>query len=161
MRGEIDPTPRSLRDRLGEWLLIEYVTSPNLLDPEDLRRTVTDKTQAHTELLCLDQIGAYGIVGRRVAEGSPRSISWGELLAIQDVVPVETGVVVQSEPAVSVLPGTDPERGVGEMMRNPTDRKLERRAREILDDEIRKRKPNSRRLRGASTLKTPRAHRWG
>lgn len=80
----MEPTPRVLRDRLGDWLLIKYTTGPDL-DLEDFGRTVTNEAQARTELLYLDQIGAYGIVARKVAEGSPAFISWGAILRIQDV----------------------------------------------------------------------------
>jgi len=75
-------------------LLIKYATSLDLLDREDSGGTVTDEPHARTELLCLDQIGAYGIVARKVAGGSPEFISWGAILGIRGVKPVESGSVV-------------------------------------------------------------------
>jgi hypothetical protein len=36
-------------------------------------------------LLYLEEIGAYGVVVKKVAEGRPEFIPWGALLAILDI----------------------------------------------------------------------------
>jgi hypothetical protein len=36
-------------------------------------------------LLYLEEIGAYGVVVKKVAEGRPEFIPWGSLLAILDI----------------------------------------------------------------------------
>ena len=41
---------------------------------------VTGQPEARTELLYLEEIGAYGVVVKRVAEGRPEFIPWGALL---------------------------------------------------------------------------------
>ena len=83
-----EPTPRVLNDGLGKRLLIKYMTGPDV-DLEDVDRTVTGQPQARTELLYLDQIGTFGITVKKVAEGKPEFISWGALLAIQDITSAE------------------------------------------------------------------------
>ena len=80
------PTPRVPNDWLGERLLIKYMTGPDI-DLEDVDRTVSGQPQARTELLYLDQVGTFGIAVKKVAEGKPEFISWGALLAIQDITP--------------------------------------------------------------------------
>jgi hypothetical protein len=72
---------------LGERLLIEYMLGPDV-DPDGADRTVTGQSEASTELLYLDHIGAYGLVVKKVAEGRPEFIPWGAVLAILDVRPV-------------------------------------------------------------------------
>lgn len=88
-------TPQVLSDWLGYRVLIKYVTGPDPdIDPDDIDRTITGPLQGRTEMLYLDQIGTYGIVVKKVAEGNPEFISWGAVLAIQDVKPVEPDDVV-------------------------------------------------------------------
>jgi hypothetical protein len=70
-------------------IVSKYLTGPDV-DPEDADRTVTGQTEACTELLYLEQIGAYGVVVKKVAEGSPEFIPWGAVLAILDVRPSES-----------------------------------------------------------------------
>jgi hypothetical protein len=82
-------SPQVLNDWLGYRLLIKYITGPDV-DPEDADRAVTGQTEARTELLYLEQIGAYGVVVKKVAEGSPEFIPWGAVLAILDVRPSES-----------------------------------------------------------------------
>jgi hypothetical protein len=77
-------SPRVLNDWLGERLLVKYITGPDA-DPEGADRTVTGRPEARTELLYLEEIGAYGIVVKKVTEGRPEFISWGALLAILDI----------------------------------------------------------------------------
>ena len=83
-----EPSPPVLNDWLGKRLLIKYMTGPDV-DLEDADRAVTDQLQARTELLYLDQVGTFGIAVKKVAEGKPEFISWGALLAIQDITPAE------------------------------------------------------------------------
>ena len=83
-----EPTPPILNDWLGERVLIKYLTGPDI-ELEDLDRMVTGHLQARTELLYLEQVGAYGIAVKKVVEGKLEFIGWGALLAIQDVKPVE------------------------------------------------------------------------
>jgi hypothetical protein len=64
--------------------LVKYLTGPDA-DPEGVDRTVTGQPEARTELLYLEEIGAYGIVVKKVTEGRPEFIPWGALLAILDV----------------------------------------------------------------------------
>ena len=78
-------TPQILGHWLGEQLLIKYMTGPDIVDPDDLDKTVTDRPQARTELLYLAQVGTYGIVVKKVAEGQPEFISWSAVLALQDI----------------------------------------------------------------------------
>ncbi len=85
---ERDLTPQVLNDWLGGRLLVRYMTGPDV-DVEDLDKTVTGQPEARTELLFLDQIGAYGIVVKKEVEGNPEFIPWGAVLAIQSVGPVE------------------------------------------------------------------------
>jgi hypothetical protein len=82
-------SPQVLNDWLGYRLLVKYLTGPDV-DPEDADRAVTGQTEARTELLYLEQIGAYGVVVKKVAEGSPEFIPWGAVLAILDVTPAES-----------------------------------------------------------------------
>ena len=82
-------SPQVLNDWLGYRLLVKYITGPDV-DPEDADRTVTGQTEARTELLYLEQIGAYGVVVKKVAEGSPEFIPCGAVLAILDVRPAES-----------------------------------------------------------------------
>jgi hypothetical protein len=77
-------SPQVLNDWLGDRLLIKYMTGPDA-DPEGADRTVTGHAEARTELLHLEQIGVYGVVVKKVAEGSPEFIPWGALLAILDI----------------------------------------------------------------------------
>jgi len=60
------------------------MTGPDT-DPEGADRTVTGQPEARTELLYLEEIGAYGVVVKKVAEGSPEFIPWGALLTILDI----------------------------------------------------------------------------
>jgi hypothetical protein len=60
------------------------LTGPDT-DPEGADRTVMGQLEARTELLYLEEIGAYGVVVKKVAEGSPEFIPWGALLAILDI----------------------------------------------------------------------------
>jgi hypothetical protein len=69
---------------MGDRLLVKYMTGPDA-DPEGADRTVTGRPEARTELLYLEEIGAYGVVVKKVAEGSPEFIPWGALLAILDI----------------------------------------------------------------------------
>jgi hypothetical protein len=73
---EQDPTPRILNDWLGERVLIEYLTGPDI-DLEDLDRMVGGHLQARTELLYLEQVGSYGIAVKKVEEGKLEFIGWG------------------------------------------------------------------------------------
>ena len=82
-------SPQVLNDWLGYRLLVKYITGPDV-DPEDADRAVTGQTEARTELLYLEQIGAYGVVVKKVAEGSPEFIPWGAILAILDPRPAES-----------------------------------------------------------------------
>jgi hypothetical protein len=77
-------TPQALNEWLGERLLIKYLTGPDP-DPEDLDRMLTEQPQARTELLYLEQVGMFGILVKKVAEGKPEFISWGAVLGIQDI----------------------------------------------------------------------------
>jgi hypothetical protein len=77
-------SPQVLNNWLGDRLLVKYMTGPDA-DPEGADRTVTGQAEARTELLYLEQIGVYGVVVKKVAEGSPEFISWGALLAILDI----------------------------------------------------------------------------
>jgi hypothetical protein len=77
-------SPQVLNDWLGERLLVKYMTGPDA-DPEGADRTVTGQPEARTELLYLEEIGAYGIVAKKVTEGRPEFISWGALLGILDI----------------------------------------------------------------------------
>ena len=77
-------SPRVLNDWLGERLLVKYITGPDA-DPEGADRTVTGRPEARTELLYLEEIGAYGIVVTKVTEGRPEFISWGALLGLLDI----------------------------------------------------------------------------
>ena len=77
-------SPQVLNDWLGHRLLVKYMTGPDA-DPEDADRTVTGQPEARTELLYLEEIGAYGVVVKKVAEGRPEFIPWGALLAILDI----------------------------------------------------------------------------
>jgi hypothetical protein len=77
-------SPQVLNDWLGERLLVKYMTGPDA-DPEGADRTVTGQPEARTELLYLEEIGAYGIVVKKVTEGRPEFISWGALLGILDI----------------------------------------------------------------------------
>ena len=83
-----EPSPPVLNDWLGKRLLITYMTGPDV-DLEDADRAATDQLQARTELLYLDQVGTFGIAVKKVTEGKPEFISWGALLAIQDITPAE------------------------------------------------------------------------
>ena len=87
------PTPWLLSDWLGQRLLIKYMTGPDI-DLEDVDRTVTGQLQARTELLYLDQVGTYGVVVKKVAEGKPEFVPWGAVLAIHDIKTVEPDGVV-------------------------------------------------------------------
>ena len=82
-------SPQVLNDWLGYRLLVKYLTGPDV-DPEDADRAVTGQTEARTELLYLEQIGSYGVVVKKVAEGSPEFIPWGAVLAILGVRPSES-----------------------------------------------------------------------
>ena len=62
-------SPQVLNDWLGYRLLVKYITGPDV-DPEDADRTVTGQTEARTELLYLDQIGAYGELSTRADAGA-------------------------------------------------------------------------------------------
>ena len=86
-------SPQVLNDWLGDRLLVKYMTGPDA-DPEGADRTVTGQAEARTELLYLEQIGVYGVVVKKVAEGSPEFISWGALLAILDIRSAEPDDVV-------------------------------------------------------------------
>ena len=77
-------SPQVLNDWLGDRLLVKYMTGPDA-DPEGADRTVTGQPEARTELLYLEEIGAYGVVVKKVTEGRPEFISWGALLAILDI----------------------------------------------------------------------------
>ena len=77
-------SPQVLNDWLGERLLVKYMTGPDA-DPEGADRPVTGQAEARTELLYLEEIGAYGVVVKKVAEGRPEFISWGALLGILDI----------------------------------------------------------------------------
>lgn len=77
-------SPQVLNSWLGDRLLVKYMTGPDA-DPEGADRTVTGQAEARTELLYLEQIGVYGVVVKKVAEGSPEFIPWGALLAILDI----------------------------------------------------------------------------
>jgi hypothetical protein len=77
-------SPQVLNDWLGGRLLVKYITGPDA-DPEGADRTVAGQPEARTELLYLEEIGAYGVVVKKVAEGRPEFISWGALLAILDI----------------------------------------------------------------------------
>jgi hypothetical protein len=60
------------------------MTGPDA-DPEGADRPVTGQPEARTELLYLEEIGAYGVVVKKVTEGRSEFISWGALLAILDI----------------------------------------------------------------------------
>ncbi len=77
-------SPQVLNDWLGGRLLVKYLTGPDA-DPEGADRTVAGQPEARTELLYLEEIGAYGVVVKKVAEGRPEFIPWGALLAILDI----------------------------------------------------------------------------
>jgi hypothetical protein len=81
-------SPQVLNDWLGERLLVKYMTGPDV-DSEDADRTVTGRPEARTELLYLDQIGAYGVVVKKAVEGRSEFIPWGAILAIVDIRPTE------------------------------------------------------------------------
>jgi hypothetical protein len=81
-------SPQVLNDWLGERLLVKYMTGPDV-DSEDADRTVTGRPEARTELLYLDQIGAYGVVVKKAVEGRSEFIPWGAVLAILDIRPTE------------------------------------------------------------------------
>lgn len=85
------PTPRVLRGWQGRRMLVKYLTGPDITDPEDADRPATGPAQARTELLLLVEVGSHGVEVRKVAEGRPEFISWGAVLAIQDVLPTEPG----------------------------------------------------------------------
>ena len=86
-------SPQVLNDWLGDRLLVKYMTGPDA-DPEGADRTVTGQAEARTELLYLEQIGVYGVVVKKVAEGSSEFIPWGALLAILDIRSAEPDDVV-------------------------------------------------------------------
>jgi hypothetical protein len=66
----VDPglSPQLLNDWLGERLLVKYMTGPDA-DPEGADRTVRGQAEARTELLYLEEVGTYGVVVKKVAEG--------------------------------------------------------------------------------------------
>ncbi len=76
-------SPQVLNDWLGDRLLVKYMTGPDA-DPEGADRPVTGQPEARTELLYLEEIGVYGVVVKKVTEGSSEFISWGALLGILD-----------------------------------------------------------------------------
>jgi hypothetical protein len=77
-------SPQVLNDWLGDRLLVKYMTGPDA-DPEGADRPVTGQPEARTELLYLEEIGAYGVVVKKVTEGRSEFISWGALLGILDI----------------------------------------------------------------------------
>ena len=59
--------PQESNDWVGDRLLVRYMAGPDA-DPEGADRTVTDQPEARTELLYLEEIGAYCVVVKEVLE---------------------------------------------------------------------------------------------